>query len=29
VLVKGEDVRFAMLEADLARRPGTISRKWC
>ena len=29
VLVKGDDVRFAMLEAELARRPGTISRKWC
>lgn len=29
VEVKGEDVRFAMIDADLARRPGTISRKWC
>ena len=29
VKVKGEDVRFAMLEAELARQPGTISRKWC
>lgn len=29
VQVKGEDVRFAMLEAELARQPGTISRKWC